>query len=110
MPLLFIGSLDSLDVRIRLHGGGAAAARAGMPVSLLLDADGARRLRTIVFSVSPVATQGDAGEVEATVRVPADSVWRAGTRGNAIVRVGGSTIAGALWWAVRKRLRPELLL
>jgi putative peptide zinc metalloprotease protein len=110
MPLLYIGSLDSLDVRIRLHGGGAVATRPGMPVSLLLDADGARRLHAQVLDVSPIATQDGSGEVEATVRVPADAVWRVGTRGEAIVRVGRSTIAGALWWAVRTRMRPELLL
>ncbi|MEO7521614.1 MAG: HlyD family efflux transporter periplasmic adaptor subunit [Gemmatimonas sp.] len=110
MPMLYIGSLDSLDVRIRLHGGGAMAARAGMTVSLLLDVDDARRMHARLLTVSPIAAQGNAGEVEATVRVPADAVWRAGMRGDAVVRVGRSTIAGALWWAVRTRLRPELLL
>ncbi len=86
------------------------AARPGMIVSLLLDAERARRMRARLLGVSPVATRDGSGEVEATVRVAADTVWRAGTRGDAIVRVGRSTIAGALWWAVRTRLRPELLL
>lgn len=110
MPLLHIGSLDSLDVRVRLRGGGALAARAEMPVSLLLDVEGAHSVRTRLLRVSPIAAADGAGEVEAIVRVPADNEWRAGTSGRAIVRVGRSTIAGALWWAVRTRLRPELLL
>ncbi len=109
-PLLSIGAADSLDVRIRLSGGGSSAAEAGQPVSLLLDADAANPRHGRLLHVSPTAGDANPGAIEATVRLATGGAWRAGARGDARVRVGRSTVGGALLWALRVRLRPDLLL
>ena len=44
------------------------------------------------------------------VRLPADPAWRPGASGQASVVIRRSNLAGALWWAVRKRVRSDLLL
>jgi putative peptide zinc metalloprotease protein len=111
-PLLQLGATDSLEIRILLERGGATAVAAGQSVSLFLDADAANPIRTVVSSVSPIAAgrAASAGAVEARVRLPASSLWRPGVTGVARVRLGRSTVGGALLWGARTRIRPDLLL
>ncbi len=111
-PLLQLGATDSVDVRITLRGGGASAVAEGQAVSLILDADAAHPLMLRVVTVSPVAdsSRGADGAVEARVRVAATSTWRPGARGAARVTIDRGTVFGALAWAVRTRIRSDLLL
>jgi len=110
MPLLQLGRADSLDVRIMLGGAGSVAVKAGQWVSMVLDDDASHAVRAMVMSVSPVAGAAASNVVEARVRLPASDSWRPGSRGAARVRIGTSTIGGALVWAIRTRLRGDLLL
>lgn len=50
------------------------------------------------------------GQVEARVRVPATSAWRQGVSGEVVITVRRSSILGAMWWGVRRRIRNDLLL
>ena len=109
-PLLQVGEGDSLDIRIHLDGAGSASVQAGQSVTLLLDGDGAHRVQALVHSVSPVSGGASKHGAEARVRLPASSVWRPGMSGVAKVRIAGSTVGGALLWAIRTRLRTDLLL
>jgi putative peptide zinc metalloprotease protein len=109
-PLLQLGEGDSLDIRIHLGGGGSASVRVGQTVTLLLDADGSHRVKAQVQSVGSRAHEAPSHGAEARVRLAASAVWRPGMRGVATVRIAGSTVGGALIWAVRTRLRPDLLL
>ena len=104
--VLTLGEPDSAEVRIDLQGSGATLVAPGQKVSLLSLADVAHAVHGTVASVSRVA----AGGVEARVLVPAGSAWRPGAGGEASVVVRRSNVAGALWWAVRKRVRTDLLL
>jgi hypothetical protein len=94
-------------VRIELQGSGATLVAPGQRVSMLSLADVGHPVRGTVASVSRVAATGG---LEARVRVPADPAWRPGAGGEASVVVRRSNLAGALWWAVRKRVRTDLLL
>lgn len=108
--LLQIGRSDSIEIRVRLSGAGAASVRAGDRVSLLLDADAGRPIVTTIATVSPVSSTTISGATEASVWLASTPTWRAGTSGAARVRLAMSTVGGALVWAVRSRLRPDLLL
>lgn len=107
--LLRLGDGDSLDVRVLLRVG-AGLVRPGQRVHLLSDAaDG--RAATVVAVVVPLDRHRSGDQVvEARVRLDAGRAWRVGTRGAARVEVARSTVAGAVWWAVRTRLRGDLLL
>jgi biotin carboxyl carrier protein len=109
-PLLQLGESDSLDIRIRVDGGGSASVRAGQMVTLLLDADGSHRVKATVHSVSSLANASPHRGAEARVRLASGGVWRPGMRGVATVRIEGSTVGGAIVWAIRTRLRTDLLL
>jgi len=65
-----------------------------------------------VASVATAAAgQGGDGQLEARVLVPRTaSTWRAGATGEAKITVRRSNLIGALVWAVRKRVRSDLLL
>ena len=120
--LLAVSDLDSVEVRIALHGGGASLVRSGQPVTLFPYADAEHPLRATIASVSSgtgrtlgaatgnAAAGNVAAGVEARVRLPADAAWRPGLTGEASVVVGRSNLLGALWWGVRKRVRSDLLL
>jgi hypothetical protein len=71
-------------------------------------ADVAHPVRGVVGSVSRSAVGRD--DIEARVRLPAQPAWRPGAGGAASVVIRHSNIAGALWWAVRKRVRSDILL
>lgn len=105
--VITLGQPDSAEVRIELQGPGATRVVPGQRVSMLSLADVAHALHGTVASVARVAATGG---VEARVRVPAGSAWRPGAGGEASVVVRRSNLAGALWWAVRKRVRTDLLL
>ncbi len=105
--VLTIGEPDSSEVRIRLNGSGSTLVAPGQRVTLLSLADVAHPVRGAITSVSRTAATGD---VEARVHLPAGAAWRPGASGEASVVVRKSNLAGALWWAVRKRVRSDLLL
>lgn len=107
--LLAIGKADSLEIRIQLRGGGTAAITRGQTVSLFLDADAAHPRVIPLEDVGSVAS-GTAGVLEARVWLPSSGAWRVGASGPARVTIGRSTVGGALWWALRTRLSPDLLL
>ena len=106
--VLTLGDPDSVEVRIRLRGGGATLVKAGQPVRMLSLADVANPRGGTIVSVSRVAGAGD--DVEARLRLPAHPAWRPGSSGEASIVVRKSNIIGALWWGVRKRVRSDLLL
>ena len=106
--VLMLGQPDSVEVRIRLRGSGATLVRPGQRVEMLSLADVAHPVRGTVASVSRAAVSRD--EIEARVRLPAQPAWRPGAGGAASVVIRRSNIAGALWWAMRKRVRSDILL
>ena len=106
--VLTLGEPDSVEVRIRLRGSGATLVRPGQRVDMLSLADVAHPVRGTVTSVSREAVSRQ--EIEARVRLAAQPAWRPGAGGSASVIVRRSNIAGALWWAVRKRVRSDILL
>lgn len=102
-----VARLDTLDVRVELAHGGAAV-RPGQAVSLIGIAVG-RTLRAAVLETAPAS--GTARAVTARVRVPATPpAWTPGVTGRARVTLRRSNLLGAIWWAVRQRLRNDLLL
>ncbi|MEP7325620.1 MAG: HlyD family efflux transporter periplasmic adaptor subunit [Gemmatimonadota bacterium] len=102
---------DSVDVRIAIPGAGAALVTPGQAARLISYANPGRPLATRISSTgSPGDTPGTRA-VEARVRIPAFAAWwRPGIQGEARVTVRHSTLAGALWWSLRSRLRGDLLL
>ncbi len=108
-PLLALGNPDSLEIRMQLRGVGTAAIAPGQAVSLYLDADAAHPRTIVLEAVSPVAGR-ETGAVEARAWMSASSTWRVGASGPARVTIGPSTVGGVLWWALRTRLSPQLLL
>jgi len=100
---------DTVMVRIRLERAGARAVAPGQVVRLLPEVDRAAARRA---TVSELAARGDsAGIVEARVFLPGGAVaFRPGAVGEAEVIVARSSILGALWWGIRKRIRGDILL
>ena len=107
--LLALGNPDSIEIRIRMRGAGTAAIVRGQTVSLYLDADAAHPRAMPLDEVSAVAV-GETGVLEARSWAPARGAWRVGASGPARVTIGRSTVGAALWWALRTRLSPQLLL
>jgi len=95
---------DWIELRVILEPAGATLVRPGQPAALISYADVGRPMRAEVASVSA------AGVLEARVRVTGDAVLRAGVTGEAKVTVRRSSLFGALWWGIRKRVRSDLLL
>ena len=106
--VLTVGAPDSVEVRIRLSGGGATRVEPGQRVRLLSFGDVAHPVSAVVASVSRAALGSD--DVEARVRLPAQPAWRPGASGEAAVVVRRSNILGAMWWEVRRRVRSDVLL
>ena len=110
---LVIADPDSVELRISLRGAGAALARPGQLVRLVsyagVEEPVEARLSGVAAAAPGAPTTGGAG-VEARVRLPRGAAWRPGATGEARVEIARSTVLGALAWAVRARLRPELLL
>ena len=105
--VLEVGQPDSVELRIALAGAGASRVRPGQPVELLPYADPGARIRT---RVGTVAAAGSAGSVQARIRMAGGGWLRPGMTGEASVTLRSSNVWGALWWAIRRRVRTDILL
>src|SRR3989454_11521 len=107
-----LGTPDSVELRVVLERAGATLVRPGQAVALIAYADVSHALRGRVASVATAAAGGAGdGQLEARVLVPRTAAaWRAGATGEAKITVRRSNLIGALVWAVRKRVRSDLLL
>ena len=54
--------------------------------------------------------EADAGAIEARVPIRTEGAWRAAATGEAKVEIQRSSLLGAMWWAVRQRVRGDILL
>jgi putative peptide zinc metalloprotease protein len=109
--LVIVGDADSLDLRIALTGAGATRVEPGSTVSLVPYSAVGHPVLGVVRSVSPIAESShDMPGVEARVRVAAGGAWRVGVTGEARVRLRRSNLLGEIWWGVRQRVRPDILL
>jgi hypothetical protein len=109
-PILLLGQPDSVELRIGLTGAGASQVRPGQQVRLIAHADPGARLAARVLSTSAAATRDSAGSLEARVRTAAGAAWRPGMTGDASVILRRSNLWGSLWWALRRRIRSDILL
>jgi multidrug resistance efflux pump len=106
--VLELGDPAALEARIALQGAGASLARAGQPVGLMVHSGNGVRLAGTLASVSETARSG--GDLEGRVRLAASADLRPGMTGEASVVLRRSNLWGALWWAVRRKLRSDILL
>jgi putative peptide zinc metalloprotease protein len=106
--VLRLGQPDSVEVRIALSGAGAGYVRAGQPVRLLPESNLSPPIQATLAQVS--ASAGSSQTTEARVRLSANEYWRPGMTGRASVRLRGSNLWGALWWAIRREIRSDILL
>lgn len=107
--VLELGDPDRVEARIAVRGPGAAAIRRGLPVRLVSHADPGHRLVASVTDVALAATD-TAGSVETRVRVARAESLRPGMTGEASVTLRQSNLWGAVWWALRRRVRTDILL
>jgi hypothetical protein len=105
--VLELGDLTRLEARIALAGAGASQVGPGLPVRLLLDAGTGVRLAGTLSAVSEAA---QTGVVEGRLPLAAAPWLRPGMTGDASVTLRESNLWGALWWAVRRTVRTDLLL
>jgi len=106
--LLELGQSDSTELRIALSGPGATLVRPGQPVRLVSHADPRIHPSARIFSVSAAA--GDTtGRLEARARLSTGG-WRPGMTGEASITLRESNLWGSLWWAIRRRIRTDILL
>src|SRR2546426_616697 len=111
--VLRLEATDSLELRVTLDRAGATLVRSGQPAALIAYADVAHPLHAPVASVAVAAGGAGPDALEARVRVGTAGGGRAlrpGVTGEAKIVVRRSSAWGALWWAVRKRVRSDLLL
>ena len=106
--LLRVSGVHGLEARLALSGAGASLVRPGQRVRVVSHADPALRLETTVGSVAEAASAD--GTIESRVPLPVRPSLRAGMTGSARIQLREATIWGALWWALRSRLRTDLLL
>ena len=106
--LFRLAAATEVEARIALRGAGAALARAGQRVRLIAHADPAFRLEAAVAGVAVSASPG--GGVESRVHVAGARALRPGMTGEASITVRRGTAWGALWWAIRRRIRTDVLL
>ena len=107
--VLQLGDPDRVEARIALEGAGAAMVQPGLPVRLVAHADPGHRLDGSVEGVSLTAADS-AGAVESRVRLAASDALRPGMTGEASITLRRSNAWGALWWALRRRVRTDLFL
>jgi putative peptide zinc metalloprotease protein len=107
--VLQLGDPNRVEARIAVQGAGATMVRPGQPVRLVAHADPGHRLQGTIGGVS-VAAADSAGAVEGRVRLTAADALRPGMTGEASITLRRSNAWGALWWAVRRRVRTDLLL
>jgi biotin carboxyl carrier protein len=108
--LLVLHDLGALEARLELTAAGSGRVVPGQPVRLI----GYQRVEApfegTVASVSPAATARSLGAVEVRIALPPAAPLLAGATGEASVVWRRSSLLGAVWWAVRSRLRNDLLL
>jgi hypothetical protein len=83
--------------------------RPGLRVRLVAHADPGHRLEGVIEGVS-VSAADSGGSVESRVRLTADDALRPGMTGEASITLRRSNAWGAFWWALRRRVRTDLLL
>jgi multidrug resistance efflux pump len=110
--LLQVATLDSVEVRVVLAGGGATRVRTGDVVHLLSMADPATPViaRVAEMSVGGGAAGQSHGTVEARIRLAGGPAWRPGMRGEAKVDLQRSLVIGAIIWKLRQVVRGDLWL
>jgi hypothetical protein len=106
--LLLLDRTRGAEARIALAGAGASLAREGQAVRLIAHADPGSRVEGTVGSVATSASAG--GVVESRVQLPDLPSLRPGMTGEARITIRRSTAWGALWWAIRSRIRTDVLL
>jgi pyruvate/2-oxoglutarate dehydrogenase complex dihydrolipoamide acyltransferase (E2) component len=106
--LLSLAGTSGAEARIALEGAGASLAREGQRVRLIAHADPAHRVEAAVASVAASASPG--GKVESRVHLAGTETLRPGMTGEARITLRQSNAWGALWWAVRSRIRTDVLL
>jgi hypothetical protein len=80
-------------------------------VKLVTYADPASQIFTSVTGVSSAGVGlVRVGAIEARVAIRSDGMWRAAATGEARVEIQRSSLLGALWWAMRQRVRSDILL
>ncbi|MBA2458373.1 MAG: HlyD family efflux transporter periplasmic adaptor subunit [Gemmatimonadales bacterium] len=107
--VLELADPELVEARIAVQGAGASMIRPGLPVRLVSHADPGLRLSAVVAQVSAAASDSG-GAVETRVPLEAAVALRPGMTGEASVTLRRSNAWGALWWALRRRLRTDLLL
>lgn len=110
--LLALATLDSVELRVALHGAGATRVQSGQVVHAISFADASEPWTARVSDVSfaGVSRDSSGGWIEARVRRVAGAAWRPGTVGEASVELTRSSMLGALWWKTRQLLRTDLWL
>ena len=106
--LFRLAGTDGIEARIALEGAGASLARQGHQVRLIAHADPTFRVESAVTSVAASASAG--GRVESRVRLASMEALRPGMTGEARITLRRSNVWGALWWAIRSRIRTDVLL
>jgi putative peptide zinc metalloprotease protein len=106
--LLTIVGVRGTEARLALTGVGASLARRGQRARLVAHADPRLRVEAPVSSMAEAASPD--GTLESRVRLPPDIRLRPGMTGQARVLVRRATVWEALWWGLRSRIRPDLLL
>ncbi len=99
---------DRVEARVALDGAGASLAREGQRTKLIAHADPGVRLDATLASVAPSASPD--GLVETRVRLDPTEALRPGMTGEARITLRESNVWGALWWAIRSRIRTDVLL
>jgi putative peptide zinc metalloprotease protein len=99
---------SGVEARIALSGAGASLAREGQRARLIAHADPSLRIEAPVTGVAAAASPG--GQVESRVRLEEAPALRPGMTGEARIRLRQSNVWGALWWAIRSRIRTDVLL
>lgn len=106
--LLRLAGSSGVEARIALAGAGASLAQEGQRVRLIAHADPAFRVEAAVSSVAAAASPG--GLVESRVRLAEGRTLRPGMTGEARITLRQTNAWGALWWAIRSRIRTDVLL
>ena len=106
--LLRLAGASGVEARIALEGAGASLAQEGQRVRLIAHADPGVWVESSVASVAASASAG--GRVESRVRLASMETLRPGMTGEARITLRRSNVWGALWWAIRSRIRTDVLL
>ncbi len=98
------------EARLLLDRDAGSLAHPGQPVRLLPFAAAAGAGTGTVTSVAAAGADAGPGPVEVRIALPSGAAWRPGFTGEARLVLRRSTLAGAAWYALRSRIRGDLLL